>query len=254
MNSPIVICENSFQLVWAQAIIALKTNHWDAWNIVVQIDHPELFNKKINNLLEEFVKKHKTEENKLISPKHVAHTIFPQRFFTKGISKDKLYEKYWRFFKRPRKEPRHGWGTYFVRMISYPTPDGDIDQLGGIIKNINDRPKNYGASYTIVIPCPHQDLNRIMGGPCLNYITIQTENASGLKDIKIINMLAVYRNHDFTKRAYGNYLGLCHLLKYIAHETNSQIGTLTCVSSHAFLQECKQPLLEIANAILRMTT
>jgi thymidylate synthase len=247
MNKPIVICENSFQVAWAQAILALTDNHWDAWNIVVQIDHPELFDKYIHNLLENFAKR-----NNLISQKHVAHTIFPQRFFTNGITRDKLYEKYLRFFKRPRKEPRHGWGTYFVRMISYSTPDGDVDQLGGIINNIKDRSKNYGASYTIVIPCPHQDLNKIMGGPCLNYITIQTENTSGIKDTKIINMLAVYRNHDFTKRAYGNYLGLCHLLKYIAHETNSQIGTLTCVSSHAFIQEYKRPLLEIANTILEM--
>jgi thymidylate synthase len=247
MNKPIVICHNSFQNAWAQAIIALNTNQWSAWNVIVQINRPQDFDKKKYTLLEDFAKK-----NNLISPKHVAHTIFPETFFTDGISRDRLYEKYWRFFNRPRKERRHGWGTYFARMINYSTPDGNIDQLGGIIDNIINRPKNYGASYTIVIPYPHHDLNKIMGAPCLNYITIQTENVPELKDKKIINMLAVYRNHDFTKRTYGNYFGLCNLLKYVAIETNSQVGTLTCVSSHASVPEYKSSLLEIANNILEM--
>jgi len=249
MNKPIVICEDSFQIVWAKAFLELHANEWNAWNVVVQIDHPELFNKKINNLFEDFANNYN-----LVSPKHVAHTIFPQTFFTKGISRKKLYTKYWRFFDRPRKISRTGWGTYFVRMVKYPTPDGNIDQLGGIIDNINDRQKNYGASYTIVIPCPNKDLNKIIGAPCLNYITIQTETIPNLNNTKIINMLAVYRNHDFTRRVYGNYFGLCNLLKYIAHETNSQVGTLTCVSSHAFVPDYKSALLSIANNILGITS
>lgn len=252
MNKPIVICEDSFQTAWAKAILELYANKWDAWNIVVQINHPELFNKDVNKTLENFVKENNTEESKLIPQKHVAHTIFPQRFFTNGISRERLYSNYWRFFDRPRKKPRSGWGTYFARMIRYPTLSGDIDQLGSIIDHINDRTINYRASHTIIIPCPHKDLNRTMGAPCLNYITIQTEDSCNLTNKKIINMLAVYRNHDFTRRTYGNYFGLCNLLRYIAHETNSQIGTLTCVSSHAFVPTCKSVLLGIANKILEV--
>jgi thymidylate synthase len=139
-------------------------------------------------------------------------------------------------------------------MISYPTPIGDIDQLGGIIDNINDRSINYGASYIIIIPCPNKDLNKIMGAPCLNYITIQTEKIPNPDNKKIINMLAVYRNHDFTRKAYGNYFGLSNLLKYIAHETNSQIGTLTCVSSHAFVTDYRSALLDIAKNIIGVTS
>lgn len=254
MNKPIVICEDSFQKAWAQAIVKLSKNHWEAWNVIVQINRPELYKKDINRLLECFVKKYNTKEDKLIPPKHVAHTIFPQRFFIKGISKENLYKKYWRFFNRPRKKPRSGWGTYFARMIKYPTPSGDIDQLRSIIDNINDRPKNYGASYKIIIPCPDKDLNNIMGAPCLNYIAIQTEKTSSRNNMKIINMLAVYRNHDFTRRTYGNYFGLCNLLKYIANETNSQVGTLTCVSSHASVTNYKTVLLDIANNILEVTS
>jgi len=254
MNKPIVICEDSFQRAWAQAIVSLYTNNWEAWNVIVQIENPELYNRNINKQLEDFVKRNKTNKNKLIPQKHVAHTIFPQRFYINGISKENLYNKYWRFFNRPRKKPRPGWGTYFARMIRYPTPSGYIDQLGKIIENINIRPKNYGASYKIIIPCPDKDLNNIMGAPCLNYITLQTEKANYQNKKKIINMLAVYRNHDFTRRAYGNYLGLCNLLRYIAHKTNSEVGTLTCVSSHASVPNYKSEVKDIANNIIEVTS
>jgi hypothetical protein len=75
------------------------------------------------------------------------------------------------------------------------------------------------------------------------------ENSSD-NNMKIINLLAVYRNHDFTERTYGNYYGLCNLIKYISKETKSHIGTFTCVSSHASAPEYKLELLSIANTIL----
>ncbi len=50
-----------------------------------------------------------------------------------------------------------------------------------------------------------------------------------------LSLLCVYRNHDFLERAYGNYWGLCYLLNLIACETNMEPGTLTCISSHAYI-------------------
>lgn len=247
MNRPIVINEDSFQIAWAKAILALSDHNWIAWNVIVQIDYPEIQDKAVDGLLKGFA-----ERQNLIPPKHVAHTIFPQTFLKNGVSRDKLYEKYWRFFKSSRKKPHSGWGTYFERMIRYSTPNGDVDQLGSIIDNIKSRSRNYGASYTMVIPYPHRDLNKLMGAPCLNYITIQVENAIKPTKEKTVNLLAVYRNHDFTERTYGNYQGLCDLIKYIAHETESFIGTLTCVSSHAFVPHNREELTTIANSILEV--
>jgi len=242
MNIPILINEISFQIAWAKAVKILSDNSWNMWNIIVQINNPELFDKGSDDLLTSFAKK-----NNIIIPKHVAHTIFPQSFYSNGITKENLYKKYWRFFDRPREKPRNGWGTYFQRMIKYPIHNVSIDQLGTIIDSINNRERNYGASYFIIIPCPDKDLNIIMGAPCLNYITVQVENVS---ENKTINLLAVYRNHDFLRKVYGNYYGLCNLLKYIAHETNSKIGTLTCISSHAYVDDFKNELLHISETIL----
>ena len=245
MNKPIIICEDSFQIAWAKVILALKAEKWKAWNIIVQIEHPAMFEKTNDKILECFAMDHS-----LLLPKHVAHTIFPQTFYRRDVSRERLYEKYWRFYRRTRDKPRNGWGTYFERMINYSMPSGVIDQLGNIIDNINNRQTNYGASFIIIIPYPHRDLNKIMGAPCLNNISVQVENISKFKNKKVINLLAVYRNHDFTERAYGNYSGLCNLIKYIANETNSIVGKLTCISSHAFIPNYKKELLNIANIIL----
>jgi len=249
MNIPIVISEESFQVAWAQAVKQLSANSWDAWNLVVQINNPELFNNDFNTLLNEFAKR-----NNLRPPKHVAHTIFPQRFYIKGMSRNIFYRNYFRFFNRPRDKPRPGWGAYFKRMIKYQTKKGEIDQLGSIIDNINNRAKNYKVCNTIVIPSPDKDLNRTRGGPCLNYIAIQPEVMNNSENTRIINLLAVYRNHDFTNRAYGNYMGLCNLIKYIAYETNSKIGKLSCISSHAYFQDHNSELQKISNSILGETS
>ena len=98
MNSQISICENSFQVAWARVINELGKKSWDAWNVIVQIVKPELFDYDTNIMLEEFAKK-----NGLIAQKHVAHTIFPKTFFSIGTSRTRLYNKYWRFYNRPQK-------------------------------------------------------------------------------------------------------------------------------------------------------
>jgi thymidylate synthase len=240
-----MICEDSFQFAWAKALNALQDSKWKVWNLVVQINAPELYDNTINSYFVELAK-----NNKLIKPNHVAHTIFPV-FYKEGMTRDVLYRQYIRWYKLSRKMEHKGWGTYFDRMIRYEfTEKTHTDQLGRIIDNINNRTRNYGASHVMVIPYPHRDVNKQMGAPCLNYITVQVEYADVSREQKLVNLLAVYRNHDFLERAYGNYWGLCNLLKYIAYETNSQIGTLTSVSSCAYAPKCHTELKNIAQNIL----
>lgn len=246
MNEPIVIVAHSFQDAWAQAVVKLKLNGWKVWNLVVQIDAPSAINSDIQNNAMQFAKQHG-----LITPVQVAHTIFPYKYYKAGISRDRLYKLYWRYFKYTRSQAHRGWGTYFERMIRY-APGGDpnkaIDQLSTIIDAINGRNVNYGAAYTIVILYPQKDGKRKMGAPCLNYLTVQVETVHERK--KRINLLAVYRNHDFLERAYGNYLGLCKLLEYIATETSSDVGCLTCISSHAYVPNYKRELYALSNSIM----
>lgn len=79
---------------------------------------------------------------------------------------------------------------------------------------------------------------RRRGGPCLNYIAVQMEHGNP----DALGLMCVYRNHDFLERAYGNYWGLCNLLCFVAEETDSAPGPLTCVSSRAHVENKKSTL------------
>lgn len=238
MNEIITISEENFQKAWAKVVLELQNNQWSIWNLVV----------RINNPIDIDVDKHKVMEcfacNKnLIGQNQVAYTIFPYKLY-KGQDRDILYKYYWKYYKANNLKSHAKWGdTYFARMIRYGDKENVVDQLGTIIDSIKTRTKNYGASYVIVIPYPQKDIKRKMGAPCLNYITVQVEL---INQIKYINLCAVYRNHDFRERAYGNYYGLGKLLEYIALETNSKIGVLTCVSSHAYINADRTELAKIA--------
>jgi hypothetical protein len=46
----------------------------------------------------------------------------------------------------------------------------------------------------------------------------------------------VYRNQYFLARAYGNYLGLGEVLRFLTTESSFAVGELLCVASHAYLE------------------
>lgn len=244
MNEPVLIVANDFATAWAKALVKLKDLSWEGWNFVVTINDPLIVDASAIKYLDDF-----TNSKNLISPSKVQHTIFPQRIYDKCINnRVELYRRYDRFYSITRKMPHHAWGTYFKRMISYETIKGkEYDQLGNIIDHINNRKCTYGSSNIMFIPQIESESNKTMGAPCLNYITVQVENDKGKRTI---SLLAVYRNHDFRERTFGNYWGLCSLLKYICTETNSSVGSLTCISSHAFINNNKTQLYEISKKIL----
>lgn len=246
MNEPINIIEETFSLAWAQAIKILESHAWEAWNLIVTIKHPTVVDSAIVQELNKFARSHG-----LILPQQVRTTIFPFRIYkhVQMGDRDRFYRWYNSFYKKTRKMSHSNWGTYFKRMISYKTQDGDeYDQLGNIIRHIKDRNRIYGAAYIMIIPQIGSETNKTMGAPCLNYIAVQVEEENANKKI---HLLAVYRNHDFKERAFGNYWGLCELLEYICRETNSNVGSITCISSHAFIDNYKRELNGIADNILR---
>ena len=123
-------------------------------------------------------------------------------------------------------------------MTHYDKAGEVVDQLGNIIKAIKTRENVSRAAYTIIIQNPGGETLRPLGGPCLNYLAVQIEPGNSM----VLGLLAVYRNHEFTERAYGNYWGLCNLLRFLALEVGAATGPLTCVSSNAYVSQKKTAL------------
>lgn len=239
MKEPILIQADGFQEAWAKAVKTLSENHWELWDLVVRIESVNNWDAAYN-----LEYKHFAKSRSLLSPKDVAYTICPFGL-TRNRSFSDLREYYMnKFYPKLRNKAHAGWGTYFYRMIAYPSVSVDgntviVNQLGDIIAAINRNSGIPRAAYTLNMMIPGRESLKLRGAPCLNSIAIRLEPAGGSRTI---NLLALYRNHDFLERAYGNYYGLCKLLELIAHETNSQAGALTCVSSHAFVNASKRAL------------
>lgn len=200
-------------------------------NLVVHISDSSQQCQEITARLNKFSK-----EVGILRPKQVAYTIFPHQLYRRYQCSEKLFQAYNKnrgLYDRLTKK-RKGWGTYFRRMTAYTAANGKVNQLENIINAIKGRKRLSKAAYTIIIQKPGSETTRPRGGPCLNYLGLQlSRNTAG--DPVRVGMLAIYRNHDFLERAYGNYWGLCNLICFLARETGGIPGALTCISSRAYI-------------------
>jgi thymidylate synthase len=216
----------------------LEEQEWDCHNLIVQIEDVSKFDPDFHAKVDQFSK-----NIGILAPKHVAYTIFPHKLHKWKKTAEGLFQAYNKkggLYDWTRKRPRSGWGTYFRRMTHYEQQDGEVvNQLHRVIIALRDWDKLHRAAYTIVIPKPGADTARPRGGPCLNYIAPQV-NPSDVGPY--VSLLCVYRSHDFLERAYGNYWALCNLTQFVAKEAGFNPGSLTCISSRAYIPNHKTAL------------
>ena len=234
------VCED-FQNTWLEVARYLIASDWEARNIIVQIKDPSILKKEFHGRMAAFAK-----EQRILGPKHVAYTIFPHRLYKRSGKAKSLFTSYnmtnGLFDRLHHLMP--SWGTYFRRMTNYEGVDGTVNQLGNIITAIRSRKILSKAAYTIIIPNPGGETIRPRGGPCLNFIAVQAEPGQEGHPLTL-GLLAVYRNHDFLERAYGNYWGLSNLLMFLAREVHGTPGPVTCVSSHAYVASKRRAFKEL---------
>ncbi len=123
--------------------------------------------------------------------------------------------------------------TYYSRLVNYR---GKINQLEYIIKALKRKPKSKQLSCVTFDPetdiKPSMPYNPTM--PCLTLMDF--------KDRDGLHLFAVFRSHDFGRKAYGNYIALGRLLKEICEKSGRDPGKLTCFScsAHIRLSELSQ--------------
>jgi hypothetical protein len=235
INEPVRVVSDDFQNAWLEVVRQLMASHWELRNLIVQVKNPSTLDQMFHDKMEAFAK-----AQKILSPKHVAYTIFPHRLYQNRGDAAGLFTAYNKrrgLFDRIKTR----WGTYFRRMTNFEGANGTANQLDNIITAILGRHNLSKAAYSIVIQTPGRETMRRLGGPCLNYIAVQAEPGQSGQPLTL-GLLAVYRNHDFLKRAYGNYWGLCNLLRFLARKIDGTPGPLTCVSSHAYVANKKMAL------------
>jgi thymidylate synthase len=123
--------------------------------------------------------------------------------------------------------------TYYSRITQYRVK---INQLDYVVEALKRKP-NSKQLFCITFD-PELDIKLNMPYspkmPCLTALDFKDRNG--------LNLFAVFRSHDFGRKAYGNYIGLGKLLKEVCEKSNRNLGKVICFScsAHIRLSELKQ--------------
>jgi len=161
----------------------------------------------------------------------VIDTVFPMDLSTRhtGSPRREFFDAYLRRHDRAMRWTRNRarWGTYFERLIRFPRAD-NVNQLDRAITKLRTWPVRNTTGLVFHLSSPATDAPRTRGGPCWHFGELLWKPGN------VIDFVAVYRNHDFTNKALGNFIALGQLLGFICRESGKRPGSLVCHSIHAF--------------------
>lgn len=221
---PTLIEAESISVAWGSALLKIVDNPG-------KILSPLLVS--INNFNEDSL----TEDNEIYNEldrslietgnqniKTVANTIFPYSIWKKNKQdRNKFYKNYIDILPRIKalEKIKNRRGLYFERLIKFSEENNNCNQLEHIINEFNQRNSVRRSMLQAATFDPVRDHSRAaqMGFPCLQHISFVPVN-------DYLNLNAFYATQQLFMKAYGNYLGLCRLGNFMAHEMNLNLGTV----------------------------
>lgn len=187
------------------------------------------------------------KRNKKTSIDTVSETIFPESLYELcKRDRNAFYNEYIANLPRIREiDSSNGRGTYFERLIAY---DGNINQLETIIKSISEDPVLRRSKLQAGIFDPREDhlTGPYQRFPCLQHVTFYVSKQGGL----VLN--SFYAIQFFYQKAYGNWLGLINLGKFVARETGLKLERFNCtvgVETLGITKTQAQNLLACTNVV-----
>jgi thymidylate synthase len=169
----------------------------------------------------------------------VANTIFPESLWFPGEpdSAQRLYERYESIWPRVRHHHQNRRGVYFRRLVAYH-PNGaasePVNQLQHIIDTYRQGNHRRSALQAAVFDPTRDHTNcRQQGFPCLQQVAFVPVEDEGLC------VTGFYPTQYLFERAYGNYLGLCRLGRFMADQMGLPFARMVCIASVARRSDAK---------------
>jgi len=165
-------------------------------------------------------------ERRTKSVSTVAGTLFPDSMWNPRRGATALYSRYSRIYPRLREIQANKNGTYFGRMTAAERrPANQLDTAIRSYKSKGNRRSKLQVS--IFDPgTDHRDAP-YLGFPCLQHVSFAPCGTDELR----VN--AFYTMQYLVQKAYGNYLGLAALGRFVAHELGRRLTRVTCVAGIA---------------------
>ena len=246
MNKSLTVEGNNLSIVWARAFLHLMSRGEVApLTVVIRelSDEGSIEAAPIRDLLDDALG---AEENAL-SCDEVANTIFPISLWNPQVDRQQLYERYLRIMPRVLRHRRNRNGVYFQRLIAYGydrANEGGVNQLEHIIQTWHRGNHRRSALQAAIFdPTKDHTDQRMRGFPCLQQVAFAQEGRDGL------TVTGFYATQYIFERAYGNYLGLYRLGRFMAQEMGRQLTQVACVASPAKRDRTKRSLQELARGV-----
>ena len=158
-----------------------------------------------------------------------ANLIFPS-IWNPERPRRELFDRYRRILPRIRKERRNRDGVYFERLIAYGAAGTERNQLEYIISTyLGGNHRRSALQATILDPARDQTNQRQRGFPCLQQVSFLPDPEHGL------TVTGYYATQYIVDRGYGNYVGLCRLGQFVAHEIGQPCVRMSCIAAVARL-------------------
>jgi len=246
----LMITEKNLSRAWAKAFLETmekggSTRHPSVVTINLT-DGEDVEDKAIRSLLDIELKKF--GKNSCLT---VANTIFPTSMWNPNIPNDdvELYKRYERTWPGIRKCPANRNGVYFRRLTAYqpkvaenePLPPA-VNQLKSVIDTYaggNHRKSALQAA--IFDPTRDHSNQRQKGFPCMQQVAFTPLPNGGL------SITGIYATQLQFEKAYGNYLGLYWLGRFMAKHLNMNLRQVVCMAAvlqRSDEQEVKKHLLQ----------
>jgi hypothetical protein len=176
-----------------------------------------------------------------------ANLICPIAWWDRAPDRHAFFARFREFYPGLRRWNRlNRNGTYFGRLVAFGRGPEDGNQLEHIIKNFTERGVSRPTAMVASVFDPGRDhtAQRRRGFPCLNRVEF-TPLGQGRVALK-----ADYPCQFLFERAYGNYLGLCRLGKFMASEMGLELTQVTCTVGLAVRGEvAKRDLRDLEAAL-----
>lgn len=240
---PRLICESNLSYAWARAFdLVINSNKTNLCPLLISIDgfkenlpqEDHRLRQELDRSLGLAGKYSSSVSGSLIFPYNQWDRIGrpgPKKFFDWYLAE---------FLPRLKARDRlNRNGTYFERMIAYQGSkrvDGKTvvstkNQLEQIIlqwkrdQKCGRRPRQSALQVSCFDPPKDHTGQPMRGFPCLQQVGFTYDNTGGL------SLTAFYPTQYIFDRGYGNYLGLCHLGAFMAHELGMRMVRLNVLVS-----------------------
>lgn len=240
-----IIKEDNLSIAWAKLFkLILTSSKHELSPFLISISSSD--NGILENLAVREQLNLELKRKRIFTVETVASTIFPQNYWNKNAPRTYLYSRYLKNFPKIKSYPQNYSGTYFQRLISFNSmynKNESINQIEELIDGWHNGVRRR-SFYQAAIFDPRKDQSRkpLQGFPCMRHISFNiNDNSSGTG----LEIIGIYATQTVFEKAYGNYLGLCNLGQFMAHEMGINFIGLKCISARLILKNGNNSIADL---------